>query len=52
LSARIRDLGEDEWQDLPEEAYARYLPKNDRWKSKYKEPEVPDATELSDPSEG
>ena len=42
LPARIRDLSDDEWQDLPEEIYGRFLPKNDKWKQKYKEPEPPD----------
>lgn len=44
--ARIKDLEPEEWQDLPEEVYRKYLPKNDKWKQKYKEPERPDTSEL------
>jgi len=52
LPARIRDLTNEEWQDLPEDVYARYLPKNDRWKQKYKEPTPPDMENLPDLPEG
>lgn len=52
LPARIRDLEPDEWQNLPEEEYASYLPKNDKWKAKYKEPQPPDTSELPDLPEG
>lgn len=44
--ARISDLAAEEWQDLPETEYGRYLPKNEKWKEKYKEPERPDTSEL------
>ena len=35
----IRDLEPEDWQEIPEADYADYLPKNDKWKRKYKEPE-------------
>ena len=44
--ARLSDLEPEEWQDLPEAEYARYLPKNDKWKEKYKEPEALDTADL------
>jgi type I restriction enzyme S subunit len=46
LPARIRDLTEDEWQHLSEDAYAIYLPKSDKWKQKYKDPESPETDDL------
>jgi len=52
LPARLRDIPDEEWQDLPEEAYARYLPKDDKWKQKYKEPEPPDTSALPPLPEG
>jgi type I restriction enzyme S subunit len=52
LPARISDLADKEWQDLPGEAYAKYLPKNDRWKKKYDEPEPPDTSALPELPEG
>lgn len=45
-SARISDLEPEEWKDIPEVEYARYLPKNDKWKKKYKEPEGVETAEL------
>ncbi|MGC9395160.1 MAG: restriction endonuclease subunit S, partial [Anaerolineae bacterium] len=42
----IRDLEPEDWEHVTEEAYAKYLPKNDKWKRKYKEPEGPDTSEL------
>lgn len=50
--ARISDLTEKEWQSIPEEDYARYLPKNDNWKQKYKEPAKPDVENLPELPEG
>ena len=47
LPARLSDLETAEWQDIPEDEYGRYLPKNDKWKEKYKEPAAPDTAELS-----
>ena len=44
--ARLSDLQPEEWQDLPEAEYARYLPKNDKWKEKYKEPVEVETAEL------
>lgn len=35
----IRDLEPEDWQDIPEAEYADYLPKGDKWKRKYQEPE-------------
>jgi len=48
----IRDLAPEDWQDIPEAEYADYLPKSDRWKHKYKEPEAPDTEYLPDLPEG
>ena len=45
-------LSPQEWQDTPEAEYARYLPKDDKWKAKYKEPAPPDTTDLPDLPEG
>ena len=44
--ARLSDLAPAEWQELPEEEYGRYLPKNEKWKEKYKEPVGPETAEL------
>jgi len=52
LPARIKDLSDEEWQDLPPEAYSRYLPKNEKWKEKYKEPAPPDTSGLPELPEG
>ena len=52
LPARIRDLRDAEWQDLPEAEYAPYLPKNDRWKRKCVEPETSDTEGLANLPEG
>jgi type I restriction enzyme S subunit len=52
LPARIRDLKDGEWQDLPEETYDKYLPKTDKWKRKYKGPEPPDTSDLPELPEG
>ncbi|MCP4542487.1 MAG: hypothetical protein GY832_35655 [Chloroflexi bacterium] len=46
LPARISDLTDDEWKDLPEVEYADYLPKNDKWKDKYKESSPPDTQDF------
>ena len=52
LPSRIRDLTEDEWQDLTEDVYGKYLPKNDRWKQNYSEPRPPDIQDLPRLPEG
>ncbi len=46
LPARIKDIPPEEWQAIPEDEYRRYLPKDDRWKQKYKEPTPPDTSSL------
>ena len=46
LPARLRDVLAEEWETVPESAYARYLPKNDRWQEKYKEPQSPKEANL------
>lgn len=48
----IRDLEPEDWQDIPEEEYADYLPKSDKWKQKYEEPEGVDTAELPELPEG
>ncbi|MCP4428252.1 MAG: hypothetical protein GY803_27500, partial [Chloroflexi bacterium] len=50
--ARIRDLQPEEWGAIIEAEYARYLPKNDKWKAKYKEPAAPDTAGLAGLPEG
>ena len=52
LPARIKDIPPEEWQAIPESEYRRYLPKDDRWKQKYKEPTPPDTSTLSPLPEG
>ena len=52
LPARLSDLQPAEWQDIPEADYARYLPKNDKWKEKYKEPVGVDTAVLPTLPEG
>ena len=37
---------------MGEDEYSRYLPKNDRWKERYKEPEPLDTAELLELPEG
>jgi type I restriction enzyme S subunit len=48
----IRQLPEESWIDRTEEEYAPYLPKSDRWKQKYDEPEPPDTEDLPELPEG
>jgi type I restriction enzyme S subunit len=48
----IRDLNPEDWQDIPEEEYAPYLPNSDKWKQKYNEPEPPDTRDLPELPEG
>jgi type I restriction enzyme S subunit len=48
LPHKIRDLESEDWQDIPERDYKKYLPKNDKWKEKYKAPEPPDTSGLPD----
>ncbi len=43
---RGEKLAPAEWEHLTEDEYRRYLPKNDRWKAKYKEPVEPDVEGL------
>jgi len=45
-------LSPQEWQGIPEAEYTKYLPKNDNWKAKYKEPAPPDTDGLPDLPEG
>lgn len=40
------------WLDLPEAAYAKYLPKGDTWKDKYQEPVAPDVEGLPELPDG
>jgi type I restriction enzyme, S subunit len=44
----IRDLDPADWQILPEAEYAPYLPKNDKWQKKYKEPAAVETADLPD----
>ncbi len=30
--AKLSDLAVEDWQDIAEDEYGRYLPKNDKWK--------------------
>ena len=50
--ARLKDIPPEEWQAIPEAEYRRYLPKDDRWKQKYKEPAPPDTANLPPLPEG
>ena len=52
LPARMKDIPPEEWQSIPESEYRRYLPKDDRWKQKYKEPIPPDTANLPPLPEG
>ena len=52
LPARMKDIPPEEWQSIPEAEYRRYLPKDDRWGQKYKEPTPPDTTNLPPLPEG
>lgn len=57
LVARARqraaaEAGKAEWLDLSEIVYARYLPKDDKWKEKYQEPVAPDLDGLPELPEG
>jgi type I restriction enzyme S subunit len=42
----IRELEPEHWQDRAPEEYEPYLPKSDKWKEKYDEPEPPDTGDL------
>ncbi len=48
----LRDLEAEDWEDIPEAEYGSYLPKNDKWKQKYVEPEPPDTEGLPELPEG
>jgi type I restriction enzyme S subunit len=48
----IRDLEPDHWQHRTPEEYEPYLPKSDKWKQKYDEPEPPDTESLPELPEG
>jgi type I restriction enzyme S subunit len=48
----IRDLEDVDWIDVLEEDYGGYLPKENRWKEKYKEPEGPEVESLPELPEG
>jgi len=50
--ARLKDIPPEEWQAIPEAEYRRYLPKDDRWKQRYKEPAPPDTANLPPLPEG
>ena len=50
--SRISDLKPEEWENLSEEEYGRFLPKNDKWKEKYKEPVLPDMDGLAELPDG
>ena len=50
--ARIKDLQPGEWESISEADYARYLPKNEKWKEKYKEPRGVETAVLPDLPEG
>ena len=52
LLSNLRDLEDADWQDVEEDAYAPYLPKNDKWKAKYEEPAPPDIQGLPELPEG
>ncbi|MCP4418457.1 MAG: hypothetical protein GY805_17705, partial [Chloroflexi bacterium] len=52
LPARIKDLQPGEWEAIAESEYARYLPKHDKWKEKYKEPAGVETAVLPDLPEG
>jgi type I restriction enzyme S subunit len=43
---RISHRADEEWLDLAEAEYSEYLPKDDRWKQKYEEPEPSDREDL------
>jgi type I restriction enzyme, S subunit len=42
----IRDLDPADWQSIPEAEYAPYLPQNDKWQKKYKEPAAVETADL------
>ena len=44
----IRDLDPADWQAIPEAQYAPYLPQNDKWQKKYKEPAAVETADLPD----
>jgi type I restriction enzyme S subunit len=48
----IRDLEPEHWEHRTREEYERYLPKSDKWKEKYDEPEPPDTEGLPELPEG
>jgi type I restriction enzyme S subunit len=48
----IRELEPEHWQDRTPEEYEPYLPKSDKWKEKYDEPEPPDTEDLPELPEG
>jgi type I restriction enzyme S subunit len=50
--SRGESLNDEEWRDLTEKEYKKYLPKNDQWKQKYPEPVAPKVEGLPDLPEG
>jgi type I restriction enzyme S subunit len=48
----IRELEPEHWQDRAPEEYEPYLPKSDKWKEKYDEPEPSDTEDLPALPEG
>ena len=49
---RGEKLAPEEWRDIPETEYRRFLHKSDKWKEKYKEPAPPNADGLPELREG
>ncbi len=49
---RGEKLTPEEWQNIPEKEYRRFLPRNDKWKEKYKEPAPPNTDGLPELPEG
>ena len=52
LPKRLLKILKKLWQDLPESEFSQYLPKDDKWKQKYKEPDTQDTAGLPKLPEG
>jgi len=52
LLAKLSDLQDAEWENLKEEDYSKFLPKNEKWKEKYKTPQTPATENLPELPEG
>jgi type I restriction enzyme S subunit len=48
----VRDMEPEHWEHCTPEEYEPYLPKSEKWKEKYDEPEPPDIEGLPDLPEG